>query len=41
VLSNNDGANSSIIARDVMAIYYGHGYQVPAVRTDAQIQPVR
>ena len=30
VLANNDSANASIVARDIMAIYYGHKYDVPS-----------
>lgn len=33
VLSNNDRASASAIARDIMAIYYGHTYEVPVVKT--------
>jgi hypothetical protein len=30
VLANNAGANAGNVARDLLAIYYGHPYQVPA-----------
>ncbi len=39
VLANTDAASSSTVARDVMAIYYGHKYEVPAVRTVAKVDP--
>lgn len=39
VLSNNDSASASTVARDIMAIYYGHKYEVPAVPVVAKIDP--
>jgi CubicO group peptidase (beta-lactamase class C family) len=32
VLCNNSLAQSGIVARDIMAIYYGHPYQVPGAK---------
>ena len=37
VLCNNDSASASTVARDIMAIYYGHNYEVPAMPTIAKI----
>lgn len=39
VLANNDSASASAVGRDVMAIYYGHKYEIPAVRTVAKVDP--
>jgi CubicO group peptidase (beta-lactamase class C family) len=39
VLTNNDTASSSTVARDVMAIYYGHKYEMPVVQTVAKVDP--
>ncbi|HJR59222.1 MAG TPA: serine hydrolase [Vicinamibacterales bacterium] len=39
VLSNNASANAGQIARDLLAIYYGQRYTVPAPRTVAQVDP--
>ena len=39
VLSNNPSAPASRIARDLLAIYYGQPYTVPAARTITQIDP--
>ena len=39
VLSNNDSASASTVARDIMAIYYGHKYEVPAVPAVVKIDP--
>lgn len=39
VLSNNDSASASTVARDIMAIYYGHKYEVPVVPVVAKIDP--
>jgi CubicO group peptidase (beta-lactamase class C family) len=32
VLSNNSSANAGLVARDLLALYYGQPYTVPAVR---------
>jgi CubicO group peptidase (beta-lactamase class C family) len=39
VLANNDTANAGAIARDLLAIYYGQPYKVPAPRTVANVDP--
>src|SRR5688500_10245035 len=39
VLSNNASASASTVARDVMAIYYGHKYEIPSVPTVAKVDP--
>ena len=39
VLANNDSASSSTVARDIMAIYYGHKYEVPSIPTVAKVDP--
>ncbi len=39
VLSNNDSASASTVGRDLLAIYYGQPYTVPAARTLAKIDP--
>jgi len=39
VLANNASASSSTVARDIMAIYYGHRYEIPAVQTVAKVDP--
>ena len=39
VLTNNDSASASTVARDIMAIYYGHKYEVPAAPVIAKIDP--
>ena len=39
VLSNNDAASASNVARDIMAIYYGHPYDVPAPRAVVKVDP--
>jgi CubicO group peptidase (beta-lactamase class C family) len=39
VLANNDTSSASTVARDVMAIYYGHKYEIPAVPTVAKVDP--
>ena len=39
VLANNDSASASTVARDIMAIYYGHKYEVPVVLTVAKVDP--
>ena len=39
VLSNNDSASASTVARDVMAIYYGHKYEIPSMPTVAKVDP--
>ena len=38
-LGNNESASASTVARDIMAIYYGHKYQVPALPVVAKIDP--
>lgn len=37
VLANNDSANASAVGRDLLAIYYGQPYTIPAPRTPAKI----
>lgn len=37
VLANSDAANASAVARDLLAIYYGQPYTVPAPRTVAKV----
>ena len=39
VLSNNAAASASEIGRDLLAIYYGRSYTVPAVRTVIDLAP--
>jgi CubicO group peptidase (beta-lactamase class C family) len=39
VLSNNDTAGASAIARDLLAIYYGQPYTIPTARTVATVNP--
>ncbi len=39
VLANNDTANAGAVARDLLAIYYGQPYTVPAPRTVAKVDP--
>ncbi len=39
VLANNDTANAGAVARDLLAIYYGQPYTVPAPRTIAKVDP--
>jgi D-alanyl-D-alanine carboxypeptidase len=39
VLSNNDSSSASTVARDIMAIYYGHKYEMPAAPVIAKIDP--
>lgn len=39
VLSNNTSSPASPLARDLLAIYFGQKYSVPAVRTVANIDP--
>lgn len=39
VLSNNTAAPAAPIARDLLAIYYGQSYTVPAARAITQIDP--
>jgi CubicO group peptidase (beta-lactamase class C family) len=39
VLANNDSVNASAIGRDVMAVYYGQPYTIPAPRTVAKVDP--
>jgi CubicO group peptidase (beta-lactamase class C family) len=39
VLCNNDSGSASTVARDVMAIYYGQKYEVPAMPTVAKVDP--
>jgi CubicO group peptidase (beta-lactamase class C family) len=39
VLSNNDSASASNVARDIMAIYYGHTYDVPAPPVVVKVDP--
>ena len=39
VLCNNDSGSASTVARDIMAIYYGHKYDVPIVPTAVKIDP--
>jgi CubicO group peptidase (beta-lactamase class C family) len=39
VLSNNDSASASTVGRDLLAIYYGQSYTVPAPRTLATVDP--
>lgn len=39
VLANNDTASASTVARDVIAIYYGHKYEIPSVPTVAKVDP--
>jgi CubicO group peptidase (beta-lactamase class C family) len=39
VLANNDSASASTVARDIMAIYYGHKHQVPVAMTVARVDP--
>jgi CubicO group peptidase (beta-lactamase class C family) len=39
VLSNNASTSASTVARDVMAIYYGHKYEIPSVPTVAKVDP--
>jgi CubicO group peptidase (beta-lactamase class C family) len=39
VLSNMDSASASAVARDLLAIYYGQPYTVPAPRTVAKVDP--
>ena len=39
VLSNNDTASSSTVARDIMAIYYGHNYTVPVKPATVKVDP--
>jgi len=39
VLCNNDAASAGTVARDVMAIYYGHNYEVPVRPSVATIDP--
>jgi CubicO group peptidase (beta-lactamase class C family) len=39
VLSNNDTASASAVARDLLAIYYGQRYTIPTAHTVAKIDP--
>jgi CubicO group peptidase (beta-lactamase class C family)/uncharacterized protein YneR len=39
VLANNDSANASAIGRDLIALYYGQPYTIPAPRTVAKVDP--
>ena len=39
VLSNNDAGSASAVARDIGAIYFGHKYDVPVVRTAVKVDP--
>ena len=39
VLCNNDSGSASSVARDIMAIYYGHKYEVPVVPTVVKVDP--
>lgn len=39
VLGNNDAASSSTVNRDIAAIYYGHTYEIPKLRTAAKVDP--
>jgi CubicO group peptidase (beta-lactamase class C family) len=39
VLGNNESASSSTVARDIMAIYYGHKYEVPVPPVVANVDP--
>jgi CubicO group peptidase (beta-lactamase class C family) len=39
VLSNNATANAGAVARDLLAIYYGQAYTVPAARTEPSKAP--
>ena len=39
VLCNNDSGSASTVARDIMAIYYGHKYEVPVVPTVVNVDP--
>jgi len=39
VLSNNDAVNATSVGRDLLAVYYGQAYTVPAPRTVAKVDP--
>lgn len=39
VLSNNETVNAGAVGRDVLALYYGQPYTVPAPRTIAKVDP--
>jgi CubicO group peptidase (beta-lactamase class C family) len=39
VLTNNETANAGAVTRDLLAIYYGQPYTVPAPRTVAKVNP--
>jgi CubicO group peptidase (beta-lactamase class C family) len=39
VLANNDTANASAVARDLLAIYYGQAYTIPVARAVAKVDP--
>jgi CubicO group peptidase (beta-lactamase class C family) len=41
VLSNNETVNAGAVGRDLLAIYYGQPYTVPAPHTVAQVDPRR
>lgn len=39
VLSNNDSASASAVARDLAAIYFGHKYEVPSTPPTVAVDP--
>ncbi len=39
VLANNDTANAGAVARDLLAIYYGQSYTIPAPHVVAKVDP--
>jgi CubicO group peptidase (beta-lactamase class C family) len=39
VLANNDAVNATAVGRDLLALYYGQPYTVPAPRTVAKVDP--
>jgi len=39
VLSNNSTVNAGLVARDMLAVYYGQPYTMPAVQTVAKVDP--
>jgi hypothetical protein len=39
VLSNNTSTNAGTVARDLLAIYFGQPYTIPAARTEVSVPP--
>ena len=39
VLSNNSTVNTSLVARDLLAVYYGQPFTMPAIQTVASVDP--